>query len=49
LNKFFIENSVKLKIFRKIGARSSYCWKALDEQDFMEIISLFLDLRCGRC
>jgi hypothetical protein len=48
LKKFFIEKSVKLKIFRKIGARSSYCWKAPDEQDFMEMISLFLDLRCGR-
>jgi hypothetical protein len=48
LNKLFIEKSIKLKIFRKIGARSSYYWKALDEQDFMEIISLFLNLRCGR-
>jgi len=48
LNKFFIGNSVKLKIFLKVGARSSYSWKALDEQDFMEIISIFLDLGCGR-
>jgi hypothetical protein len=39
LNKMFIKKSVKLKKIRKNGAKSSYCWKALDEQDFMKIIS----------
>ncbi len=30
---------MKIKCFREIGARSLYCWKALGEWDFMDIIS----------
>jgi hypothetical protein len=40
LNKFFIEKFSKIeRKLEKIGQKASYCWKALDEQDFMKIIS----------
>jgi hypothetical protein len=42
LINFFKENikkKKKQKILGKFGVHSSYCWKALDEGDFLEGIS----------
>jgi len=42
LNKIESENSIE------IWGHSWCCWKALGESDFMEFISQFSELRCGR-
>ncbi len=38
-------NKIKAKCFR---TNSWYCWKTLDEWDFLEVILQCLDLRSGR-
>jgi hypothetical protein len=50
-NCFVIENSIKskLKLLEKLGHTLDLkCWKAVDEWDFMELISNFLDIMCMR-
>jgi hypothetical protein len=37
----------KTKKLSEIGASFWYCWKAVDELDFLETISEILDLRLG--
>jgi hypothetical protein len=41
LNSYVIENSIKSKPkkFRAIWVWYWYCWKALNEENFMELIS----------
>jgi hypothetical protein len=40
-------NKIKTKCFREIEANSWYCWKTLDEWDFLEVIFVMFRPKVG--